>query len=218
MTEFDFNKNYLLQLTNEVYRITLLFPKKEPLRYKMREVSNEILANFISLSQERKQKRKIDLAKESHKKIKILESFLDVARSQSWVRNSDLLNLQEDYDELKDKIDSIDVIVGRGENKKRDVGKATHVPITEVKESVVSGESNNNFEKGKSQDILLSNRQEKILRILEKKDKAQVHEMKSYFPDISKRTLRRDLKELLENSVIERKGQRSNTFYEIKQA
>lgn len=41
-------KKFLLQITNELYRLTLLFPKKEPLRYKMRELADDILANFLT--------------------------------------------------------------------------------------------------------------------------------------------------------------------------
>jgi len=41
-------KKFLLQFTNELYRLTLLFPKKEPLRYKMRELADDILANFLA--------------------------------------------------------------------------------------------------------------------------------------------------------------------------
>ena len=38
------DKNSLIELTNKVYKLTLLFPKKEPLRYKIREVADDILA------------------------------------------------------------------------------------------------------------------------------------------------------------------------------
>lgn len=41
-------KEELIQLTNEVYGLTLLFPKKEPLRNKLRAVADDILAEFIS--------------------------------------------------------------------------------------------------------------------------------------------------------------------------
>ena len=37
------DKNLLIELTNTLYRLTLFFPKKEPLRYKMREVASDIL-------------------------------------------------------------------------------------------------------------------------------------------------------------------------------
>jgi hypothetical protein len=43
------NKDYLIQLTNNLYHLTLLFPKKEPLRYKMREIAIDILADFEEL-------------------------------------------------------------------------------------------------------------------------------------------------------------------------
>ncbi len=46
------NKDYFIQLTQNLYKITLLFPKKEPLRYKMRELADDILAQPISISTE----------------------------------------------------------------------------------------------------------------------------------------------------------------------
>ena len=42
------DKEKVIDLTNKVYRQTLLFPKKEPLRYKIREVADDFLAKFIS--------------------------------------------------------------------------------------------------------------------------------------------------------------------------
>ena len=41
------DKDFLIQLTTELYRLTLLFPKKEPLRYKMRELADEILTKCL---------------------------------------------------------------------------------------------------------------------------------------------------------------------------
>ena len=41
------DKSYLIQLTVILYRLTLLFPKKEPLRYKSRELANDILEGLI---------------------------------------------------------------------------------------------------------------------------------------------------------------------------
>ena len=42
-------KKDIIELTNKVYKLTLLFPKKEPLRYKIREISDTILENFVNL-------------------------------------------------------------------------------------------------------------------------------------------------------------------------
>jgi len=59
------DKDFLIKLTNNLYRLTLLFPKKEPLRYKMRELADEILAN------------------QDEEKLEILNSFFEVAKSQN---------------------------------------------------------------------------------------------------------------------------------------
>ncbi len=41
------DKEFFIKLTANIYRLTLLFPKKEPLRFKMREIANKILADSI---------------------------------------------------------------------------------------------------------------------------------------------------------------------------
>ena len=41
------DKNSLERITKNLYELTLLFPKKESLRYKTREVANDILALSI---------------------------------------------------------------------------------------------------------------------------------------------------------------------------
>ena len=43
-------RDELIQLTNVVYRLTLLFPKKEPLRYKIREVADDILTTVLRIT------------------------------------------------------------------------------------------------------------------------------------------------------------------------
>lgn len=164
------NKDYYIQLTNNLYRLTLLFPKKEPLRYKMREVANDILAN----------PREEDL--------ETLDSFFEVAKAQNWVSISDILAIQKEYDNLREELK-----IARPEEKKTEIGPQQ--PLV-------------------SRTFL--GRQEKILEILKEKGRAQVWEIKQIFPQVSKRTLRRDFEFLLKQGTIERLGERNNTFYQIK--
>ena len=77
------DKEFLVQLTNNLYRLTLLFPKKEPLRYKIREVADNILAG------------------PTEKDIETLSNFLEVAMAQNWVSPSDMLAIKLAYDNLK---------------------------------------------------------------------------------------------------------------------
>ena len=60
-------------------------------------------------------------------------------------------------------------------------------------------------------------RQKKILEFLEKNGKAQVMELQTILPDITKRTIRRDLDELLEAGKINRLGEFNQVFYTIKE-
>ena len=54
------DKEYLIQLAKNAYNLTLLFPKKDPLRYKVRELADEVL-EFLIPSQKNRTKRKIKI-------------------------------------------------------------------------------------------------------------------------------------------------------------
>jgi len=64
----------------------------------------------------------------------------------------------------------------------------------------------------------LSERQRKILGILQNKEKTQVWELQKVLTEVTKRTLRRDLDELLSLNLIERKGEWNAVFYHLKQS
>ena len=158
------DKNYLIQLTQNLYRLTLLFPKKEPLRYKMRELADDILAENGS--------------PEALDNLAVLDSFFEVAKTQNWVSSQDILNLQQEYSKLK------------GETEKE-------MPASPAKR----GEPD---------------RQDKILSFLKENGRAQVWQVKQILPEVAKRTLRRDFERLLNQGVIERLGERNETFYQLK--
>ncbi len=42
--------------------------------------------------------------------------------------------------------------------------------------------------------------------------------MKQVFPEVSKRTLRRDFENLLKQGIIERIGEKNDTFYQLKRS
>ena len=62
----------------------------------------------------------------------------------------------------------------------------------------------------------LTDRQRKILEYLKAKENAQVWEIQKVVPEVTKRTLRRDLDELLQMDLVERKGEWNTVFYELK--
>jgi Fic family protein len=168
------DKDSFIKLTNDLYKITLLFPKKEPLRYKMRELADEILV------------------KPSPKSLEDLNSFFEVAKSQNWVSPSDILAIQAEYDNLRKELKENKIVTAEFRDNE--------------KETVVESE-NQSF---------LSQRHEKIMSLLKENGQAQVWQVKQFFPEVSKRTLRRDFEYLLKQGIIERMGERNDTFYQIK--
>lgn len=171
------DKNLLIELTNTLYRLTLFFPKKEPLRYKMREVASDILIK----------------AKESD--FETLDHLLEVALLQDWVKVNDLLAVKENYAKMREDLK---------ENKREIVQK----------EIVLETKNPQKTETKPSLDIQA--RQEKILAFLKEKNQVQVWQVKELFPQVSKRTLRRDFENMLEQGLIDRVGEKNNTFYRIK--
>ena len=64
--------------------------------------------------------------------------------------------------------------------------------------------------------ILLNNRCERILEVLKEKEKAQIWEFKKVFPEVTKRTLRRDFEFLLKQRLVIRAGENNNVYYMLK--
>ncbi len=93
------DKSYFIKLTTNLYRLTILFPKKEPLRYKIREFADNILANSILVfKRESSQSKKLILEIEEY--VEVLDSYLELAKSQNWVSPFDVLEIQKEYANL----------------------------------------------------------------------------------------------------------------------
>ena len=56
------------------------------------------------------------------------------------------------------------------------------------------------------------------LEFLKENGRAQVWQVKQIFPEVTKRTLRRDFGNLLKQGIIERIGERNGTFYELRES
>ncbi|MDP2910462.1 MAG: DeoR family transcriptional regulator [bacterium] len=184
------NKIDIIELTDKLYKLTLLFPKKEPLRYKMREVGDRILENVISLEVSQSSAKRSDfLVFEIEKDLEIIISYFEIIKWQNWVSYFDVLEIKEKYDKIK-----IDLL--------------NHVENLEP-------EQNKPLEIARPKAKNLDSRKEKILTVLKEKEKIQVWELSKILPQVSKRTLRRDFDFLLKKGLIKRIGQGNNTFYSL---
>ena len=91
------NKEILIGLTNNLYRLTLLFPKKEPLRYKMRELADDILAKFAEAG-----------PPQAQEELEVLDSYFEVAKAQNWVSASEILAIQKEYANLREELKKVE--------------------------------------------------------------------------------------------------------------
>lgn len=243
------DKNCVVEKTNELYRLTLLFPKKEPLRFKMRELADEVLANFITHFDHGFEPVNSGVVKNSCNLFEVLDSFFEVAKRQNWVKPSDILNLQQEYRNIKQALPSfLKENLGaqglEGQREKEEIVETASAPIQftqgirsiPLPEPLVMPEPSATrvAAKGEEEDLSslnieesmeesmeesnteVSDRQRKILDILKQKEGIQVWEVKDILPDVSKRTLRRDFKKLLNGGLVERKGDKNTTFYKLK--
>jgi len=166
------DKENLIELTNKVYKLTLLFPKKEPLRYKIREIADDILVCNSG-------------SKKLQDNLGILKKYFEVAKWQNWVSYFDILEIEKEYDKI-----------------------ATRDPVS-VELSVKKAN-------GDRVSGVLNGRKERILEILKEKERIQVGEVNEILFDVSKRTLRSDFEQLLKQGLVERIGEKNNTFYQLK--
>jgi len=184
------DRNYYLQLTQNLYRLTLLFPKKEPLRYKMRELADDILAKCLTPGVKQNVKQNPIL-----ENLEVLDSFFEVAKNQNWVSSSEILAIQKEYANLREELKKVEP-----ERKQKDTKENSFV---EVQLQPFSSQT-------------MPERQEKILAFLRENGRVQVWQVKQILPEVSKRTLRRDFENMLNQGIVERMGERNETFYQIK--
>ena len=97
------DKDYFIKLTTNLYRLTLLFPKKEPLRYKTRELADDILSNCILAFTDNPKESK-NLLSEVNKNLEILDGYLELAKSQNWVSPFDVFEIQKEYSKIREQI------------------------------------------------------------------------------------------------------------------
>jgi len=188
-----------LKLTKAVYDSIEFLPEKEPLKNKIKETSLSVLGNLIFLSlstygnpvsffsdNKESKEKKNQILVKTLSDISVLKNYLKIGKSQGWIDSFNFLILSKEYDIIRERLE-------------KDLQK---------KEEKI--------EKKEIKEESFSDRQEKILDFLKEKEKAQVSNLKEVFPQVSKRTLRRDLDDLMKKEKIKREGEWNQVFYKIK--
>ncbi len=197
------NEKYF-QITNAVYKAIEFFPE-DPLKGKTKEKALEIMEGLVWVfgNPGPIASQKAQLTFQLLENIEVLKTYLRLAKSQGWLDKLNFLILAKEYDRIKEELEPASRIMQRAANETPDK------PIKEVK-----------AKEGQKRVFSdqISERQQKIIEILEQQEKAQVADFKIVFPDISKRTLRRDLDDLLKRGMVIRAGEWNQIVYKIGQS
>lgn len=192
-----------IKLTNTVYKVLEFFPESDPLKNRAKDKALSIMEHLVLINEEpggwlsfQKEKIKVQLLED----IDILLGYLWIGKSQGWLGSTNCLIIGNEYEKMK-----------------KEIGTPLELTIKlPGLENNFANKENAEPESVKAPDFLLSERQGQILEFLGKNEKAQVMDLQTVLPDITKRTIRRDLDELLEAGKIERSGDFNQVSYKIK--
>lgn len=208
-----------LKLTNSLYKLLEFFPESDPLKNRAKDRALAIMDNLVLINQDsgwvsfQKEKTKALLLED----IDILLGYLWVAKSQGWLNSINCLIIANEYEKIKKEMCPV-------------IDLAKNIPLVEkldlIEEKIESKEASISViedtaaEEGApvslpEKSVKLSDRQGKIVDFLSKNEKAQVMDLQKILSDVTKRTIRRDLDELLELGKIVRHGDFNQVFYKI---
>ena len=201
-----------IKITNAAYKVLDFFPDSDPLKNKAKEKVLAILENLTLISDAKswvslkKEKASAELLDD----IEVLESYLTLGKYHGWIDNVNFLIIANEYNKIKAQISPSKGVLRQSleiasapPNKQE---KLLQEPVLEIQKHYQSSEH-------APQEH--SERQEKILRILAEEGKAQVSGIIKKLPNVTKRTIRRDLDSLLKRREIMRVGEFNQVFYVI---
>lgn len=179
----------LLKLTDAVYKLLEYFPESDPLKNRAKDKALAITENWASFQDPKGIERaKIQILED----IDVLLGYLWIGKTQGWLNFVNCLIVSNEYEKLKKSVQNLplaNIVAG---------------PQQSSPKASLGGEQ-------------ISPRQRKIVEFLTKNEKGQVMDLQTVLPDVTKRTIRRDLDELLGQGKIDRMGGFNQIFYKIKQ-
>lgn len=191
------NIEEIIKLTNAVYKVTDLFPAKDPLKIAIRKEALDVLfySTLVAKGIDPKSKGNVFTS------LKLLEAYFQISSKQNWVDERNFNILQAEYDKVKQFFEEL-AKKSKPEKKKPDLDQQ---PKEEKKEIMVR-----QIEYEKLSDLQL-----KVLEILQNKGQLKPNELKEFFPEVSARSIRRELRELREKNIICAFGSGKAIFYGI---
>jgi hypothetical protein len=216
----------ILELTSAVYKVLEFFPESDPLKNKAKDRALVIMENFKLIFGEDGWLPLKACLPESKEKIKnqlledvdVLLGYLFIAKNQGWIKTINFFIISNEYEKIKKEVESfsesteeLPIFKKPFLEKNQTENKTQEVQDYELDKPAT-------IEKVPAFNFNISKRQARIIDFLNKNKKAQVMDLQRVLPDITKRTIRRDLDELLKSGKILRMGEFNQVFYKINES
>jgi len=193
------------KLTNTVYKLLDFLPESDPLKHRAKDKALTVMDGLILIN--KKAQESAGWASFGSDKIKmqvledidVLLGYFWIAKAQGWLSSANCLIVSNEYEKIKKEITPI-----------------AQMELLEEQELVADISAESVLEKPGIVLTELNERQKQIMDYLGKNEKAQVMNFQAMFVDVTKRTIRRDLDELLEAGKILREGDFNEVFYKLR--
>ncbi len=201
-----------LKLTNSVYKVLEFFPESDPLKNRAKDKALAIMDSLILMGETsgwmsfQKEKLKVQVLED----IDTLLGYLWIGKMQGWLNSANYLIINSEYEKIKRDLGPV-----LEPTQKLPGFEPMQMPVIKPEPVAESIEENNVAEDDDTIEKV-TERQSKILEYLKNNETAQVMNLQAVLPNVTKRTIRRDLDRLLESGAIEREGDFNEVSYKIK--
>ena len=184
------------KLTEALYRVTDLYPSKEPLKWGLREASLDIYNNLMSVMSDRNFRNFRNFGAIT-KNISDLINTLDLASLGGFISDINFGILKREYSSLKSMIDSQKELVL--------IEQKIELEQPQKRAPVVSDRVSDT----------MSIRKEKIIGIISREGKKTIKDILPIFDNISEKSVQRDLLELVKEGKLKTEGEKRWRAYSV---
>lgn len=212
------DRSFFIRLTFAAHRVADALQEEEVKR-EIKNAADSVLVDLLLFSDKENvpKEKKRDLIAQILKDMENLGASLDRAKQAGGVRAENFSVLETEYGKIRYMLQIF-------EGVEEPIAEARRTrPAARAKEEIgapavtlPSGQAGGQ-EVPRQEQRGITERQRSILEFLKAKKKVQVWELQKILPQVTKRTLRRDLDDLLQMNIIERKGEWNAVFYELKE-
>jgi hypothetical protein len=162
----------------------------------------------------RKEKAELGLLED----IEILLQYLAIGKGQGWINDINFLIIAKEYYALKETVRNLPkraVLQSHLDERQLPVDEVGEAKRVVIAKNPKVPENRQYIQKQDTASSKALARHEKILEVLHRKEKAQVADFIKELPKITKRTIRRDLDDLLKKDQIIRIGKWNQVVYAL---